>query len=172
MRHVTQSYTQTVTLGAGQTVHVPWTFEVGRLVTGRAGGGQPTRRKRRGYDLCGLIIDSRWVPVIEDPVRLAGERQAQLPGRRDGPPDHASAEAERRHLCAGARRDRGRWQPLLWSNLTLTGTYTITNPTRWATSHRLPPAGDACAAAATTSSTPTTSGVHVAHRRPRRGLVH
>lgn len=65
LRFGDQAHTQTVSVGAGQTVQVPWTFDVGPtsdrgavLVQTHPLTPQQTRHS--------LIIDSQWIPVQED----------------------------------------------------------------------------------------------------------
>jgi hypothetical protein len=65
LRYGDQSHVQTVTVGAGQTVQAPWTFDVGPvsdrgtvLVQTHPLSPQQTRHS--------LIIDSQWIPVQED----------------------------------------------------------------------------------------------------------
>ncbi len=65
LRFGDQAHTQTVTVGAGQTVQVPWTFQLGPvsergtvLVQTHPLSAEQTRHS--------LIIDSQWIPVQED----------------------------------------------------------------------------------------------------------
>ncbi|MEZ4768955.1 MAG: hypothetical protein R2844_11085 [Caldilineales bacterium] len=127
MRYVTQSFTQTVTLGAGQTVHVPWTFNVGPAGN-RAQVVVSPHIENDEETAFALIIDSRWVPVIEDPYAwLESDKPSYQAGETVHltmhllkPNDAAFVLAPSEIAAAGS--------PLLWSNLTLTETYTITNP--------------------------------------------
>ena len=66
LRYEDAEYTRTVTLGAGSVVTVPWAFDVGpasdrATVLVNAHSTQPDLAR---YS---LIIDSAWIPVIEDP---------------------------------------------------------------------------------------------------------
>ncbi|HSD84931.1 MAG TPA: hypothetical protein VLG46_13780, partial [Anaerolineae bacterium] len=66
LRYGNAEYTQTVTLGAGGVATVPWTFDVGPA-SDRATvlvSAHSTRPELARYT---LIIDSAWIPVIEDP---------------------------------------------------------------------------------------------------------
>ncbi|MCB9142977.1 MAG: PQQ-binding-like beta-propeller repeat protein [Anaerolineales bacterium] len=127
MRYVTQSYTQTVTLGAGQTVHVPWTFEVGPAGN-RAQVVVSPHVENDEDTTFALIIDSRWVPVIEDPYAWL---ESDKPSYQAGETVHLTMHLLKPNdaafvLAPGEIAAAG--SPLLWSNLTLTETYTITNP--------------------------------------------
>ncbi len=127
LRYVTQSYTQTVTLGAGQTVHVPWTFDVGPASNRASVIVQPhisdSTTARHA-----LIIDSRWVPVIEDPFAwLESDKYSYQAGETVHLTMHLLRPTDAAYVLApGEIAAEG--SPLLWTNLSMTSTYTITNP--------------------------------------------
>ncbi len=129
LRYGSQSHVQTVTVGAGATVQVPWTFDVGP-VSNRGTVLVQTHPLTPQQTRHSLIIDSQWVPVQED-VRAwletdkgrynAGET-VQLTYHLETPMQSAMVlEPD------GLSGDAG---PLLWSSLQISPTaafsYTVT----------------------------------------------
>ncbi|CAG0937751.1 hypothetical protein TFLX_06705 [Thermoflexales bacterium] len=80
LRYGDAEYVRTVSLGAGSVVTVPWTFNVGpaserATVLVSAHSAQPDLARYT------LIIDSAWIPVIEDPrAWLQSDRSQYLAG--------------------------------------------------------------------------------------------
>ena len=129
LRYGSQSYVQTVSVGAGTTVQVPWTFDVGPvsdrgtvLVQTHPLSLQQTRHS--------LIIDSQWVPVQED-VRAWLETDK---GRYDAGETvyltyHLETPMQSAMVLEPDELD-GDPGPLLWSSLQISPTaafsYTVT----------------------------------------------
>lgn len=80
LRYAGQEFMQTVTIGAGSDVSVPWTFNVGQ-VSDRATAllrSHPNSPSDQPYT---LIIDSMWVRVIEDDrAWLESDKNSYLAG--------------------------------------------------------------------------------------------
>lgn len=80
LRYAGQEFMQTVTIGAGSDVSVPWTFNVGQ-VSDRATALLHTHPNSPGDQSYTLIIDSMWVRVIEDDrAWLESDKNSYLAG--------------------------------------------------------------------------------------------
>ena len=132
LRYGTQTLTQTVGLGAGDDVVIPWTFDVGPsgdrasvLVQTHALSPEQTRHN--------LIIDSRWIPVRDDPdVWLESDRARYQSGETvhltlhlQRPVDGAFVLAPAAIPLSSAPDAPG---SVLWTSLALTETVPITRP--------------------------------------------
>lgn len=132
LRYGTQTLTQTVTLGAGADVVIPWTFDVGPSGD-RATVLVQTHPVDAAQVRHNLIIDSRWIPVRDDPdvwlesdqPRYDSGETVHLTFHLLRPVDGAFVLAPSEIPLSTAPDTLG---PLLWSSLSLTETVPITRP--------------------------------------------
>ena len=127
MRYITESYTDTVTLGAGQTVAVPWTFDVGPASNRATVIVQPHLTDPADTRHA-LIIDSQWIPVVEDPYAwLESDKPRYAAGETVHLTLHLIHPTDAAYVLAPSDIETAEG-PLLWTNLAMTSTWTITNP--------------------------------------------
>ncbi|HSN74476.1 MAG TPA: hypothetical protein VL334_05185 [Anaerolineae bacterium] len=133
LRYGDQSHVQTVSVGAGVTLQIPWTFDVGP-VSDRATVLVQTHPLSPQQTRHSLIIDSQWIPVQED-VRawLETEKGRYEAGETVHLTYHLETPAQSAMVLEpdGLLGEPG---PLVWSSLqvspteALTYTVTITDP--------------------------------------------
>lgn len=132
LRYGTQTLTQTIALGAGDDVVIPWTFDVGSSAD-RATVLVQTHPLSAEQVRHNLIIDSRWVPVRDDPgVWLEADRARYQAGETvhlslhlQRPVDSAFVLAPAAIPLSAAPDAPG---SVLWTSLALTETLPITRP--------------------------------------------
>ena len=114
-------------MGAGQTVKVPWTFDVGpasnrATVIVQPHLTDPTDTRHA------LVIDSQWIPVIEDPYAwLESDKPRYAAGETVHLTMHLIRPTDAAFVLAPPEIETTDG-PLLWTNLAMTSTWTITNP--------------------------------------------
>jgi len=127
-RYVTQATSDTVTLNPGQTLHLPWTFDVGPASNRAQVIVRPHVSENDENTPFALAIDSQWVPVIEDPYAwLESDKARYNAGETVHLTMHLLRPTDAAYVLRPAEIESTA-SPLLWSNVLLTSTWTITNP--------------------------------------------
>lgn len=124
MRYLTDEYTETVTIGAGEVVTVAWTFPVG-LVSERGTvivQNHPTQSSPTRHS---LLIDTLNIPVIEDPrAWLESDKGCYAAGETVNLTLHLTQPTNMASVFGPPELG----SPLLWSSLLISQTFTISNP--------------------------------------------